>query len=49
MKKLLDKPFHLILKLLEHFYKKTPQETINYYSDFFKCRSQNYFKNYHRS
>lgn len=34
MKKLLDKPFHLILKLLEHFYKKTPQETINYYSDF---------------
>lgn len=34
MKKLLDKPFHLILKLLEHFYKKAPQETINYYSDF---------------
>ncbi|WP_413497762.1 helix-turn-helix domain-containing protein [Carnobacterium maltaromaticum] len=34
MKKLLDKPFHLILKLLEHFYKKIPQETINYYSDF---------------
>lgn len=34
MKKLLDKPFHLILKLLEHFYKKTPQETISYYSEF---------------
>lgn len=34
MKKLLDKPFHLILKLLEHFYKEKPQETINYYSDF---------------